>query len=487
MKIILKIVFLEELNKKKNIDIMFSNISWKYTLYYSDMTGNDKDSNNNIIWYNIAKKYSDWLFSSADDKSESHVWLDIYNKFSYDKTYYNIENVIRNEYLLWWDGTVPTNNLILSSNDTNEILFNNDKFESVLIKCYKDWDIYSENDLVLKLWKNNMDLCAHSKMPMLTSVKVFEKISWKILIDDRLLPDEKIKKEQELLYSYLWYTEYKSNYVKKIVTNNNFYWKIVSESNVKWWIKNDENITDYFATWSYMKVFPKQADLDDFLLNRSKDSYDRKTLDFWWKIWQTDSLIRYEILSPINLIIEDELWRKVGIDPESGMIINEIPWAWTSWDTEWSNEPEFFLIPKYGTGQVLHKIHSYGTWDWEYHIVMQEIKDSYTSTWKLANFVIAWEAKKWIVEDYLVWVEKWKANYKKIDSYVSDILKKVELKDKYKDILEKLYILLDTKYTKKQKLKLKDRLIKFREAKNPKFKDNEKINFLVDMIIEYIR
>jgi hypothetical protein len=28
------------------------------------------------------------------------------------------------------------------------------------------------------------------------------------------------------------------------------------------------------------------------------------------------------------------------------MIINEIPGAWTSGNTEGSNEPEFFLIPK---------------------------------------------------------------------------------------------------------------------------------------------
>jgi len=34
------------------------------------------------------------------------------------------------------------------------------------------------------------------------------------------------------------------------------------------------------------------------------------------------------------------------------------------------------LIPRTGTGEVIHKINTYGTGDGEYHIVMEEIKTS---------------------------------------------------------------------------------------------------------------
>jgi len=33
-------------------------------------------------------------------------------------------------------------------------------------------------------------------------------------------------------------------------------------------------------------------------------------------------------------MIEDEQGRKIGIDPQSGRIVNEIPGAWTSGNTE---------------------------------------------------------------------------------------------------------------------------------------------------------
>jgi hypothetical protein len=49
-----------------------------------------------------------------------------------------------------------------------------------------------------------------------------------------------------------------------------------------------------------------------------------------------------------------------------------------------------------------------------------------------------------------------------------------------------LYKLLDEKYSDKQKNKLKVRLIKFQENGYWKFKENEKVVYLVDKIIEYL-
>lgn len=78
----------------------------------------------------------------------------------------------------------------------------------------------------------------------------------------------------------------------------------------------------------------------------NKDDQDKPiktSLSFDWVFWSIWSVFdRYDVLSPINLLIEDDQWRRIWIDPETGRIVNEIPGAWTSWDTEGSWEPEFF-------------------------------------------------------------------------------------------------------------------------------------------------
>lgn len=464
--------FLDELNNRKNLDKMFWNISGKYTQYYSEVTWNYEK--NNIIWYKISDKYWNQQGFESLDYTEGFEWSDIYSEYWYSPiTYmYNISENIRNNWWLWWDWTVPSKNLKLIANDWyNPEKESHKKFESKLIKCYdENKPFFTESNLTFKMWETNMELCSHSKMPTLTSIQVFENISW--LKITYVGWEYSLKKEMDLLYKYIWYVDHIAN---------------------SWLVESMDSDLLYKKKYIYLFQTDDKSTQDEkikeFVDNRSKDNYERKSLEF--TSWLRE-VIRYEVLSPINLIIEDEKGRKIWIDPETGMIVNEIPWAWTSWNTEWSNEPEFFLIPKTGTWQTLHKIHSYGTGDWVYHIVMNEIIDDVktSSWWKIeepVSFVIAWTATKWILENYVVWIEWDKASYKKVNSEVSDVLKKVELKEKYKDILKKLYEILDKKYSKQKKLKLKEKLIKFKELKNDKFKDNEKVNFLIDMIIEHIK
>lgn len=78
-------------------------------------------------------------------------------------------------------------------------------------------------------------------------------------------------------------------------------------------------------------------------------------------------------------MIEDERGRRIGLDPDTGMIVNEIPGAWTSGSSGESGQPEFFLIPVSGTGAVDHTIRTYATGEGEYHIVVQDI-DPFSSS-----------------------------------------------------------------------------------------------------------
>ncbi|MDP2090823.1 MAG: hypothetical protein Q8K30_04465 [Candidatus Gracilibacteria bacterium] len=495
--------FLDELNSRKNIDKMFSNITGKFSSYYSEITGN-KDKNN-VIGYKISDTYFNEKGTELNDLTEVIDGKDIYSKYPFTPTIflYNISENIRNSGGLGGDGTVPTNNLKLIANDGYDPqIENNTKFENKLIKCYDENKPYfTETDLVYKLGETNMELCAHSKMPTLTSIQVLDNILGNELfkgLDDI----SKLSKEIELLYKSLGYA------------NNTFFYGSLDKYDSSYLIKYYYNY--YFAE--------SDKKINEFIENRKSDDYDRKSLNYTSGI---NELIRYEILSPINLLIEDEQGRKIGIDPDTGMIINEIPGAWTSGDTEGSGEPEFFLIPKTGTGTIQHKIHSYGTGDGEYHIVMNEIKLDNTSSQasplekkeqdqKNVSFVIAGTAKKGVVENYVSKIEESEASYEKIDtkeieqnntqkqsiktgnnSSTSSAnagpvkklneTKKVELKYKYKDILTKLYNILDTKYTQKKKQKLKQNLLKFKQSKNPKYKDNEKVNFLIEQIIEYVK
>lgn len=83
---------------------------------------------------------------------------------------------------------------------------------------------------------------------------------------------------------------------------------------------------------------------------------------------KANALLRYDILSPINLMITDSRGRKIGIDPNTHRIINEIPGAWTSGDTEGSGEPEVFIIPE-ETG-VTHSLQTTATGSGPYHIAV---------------------------------------------------------------------------------------------------------------------
>lgn len=453
--------FLEELNKKENIDKMFSNISWKYILYYSDITW--KTDYNNVIWYDISDKYRDWLFYKLDNTKE-HSWINIYDKYKdfIDNTYYNIWDILKDHRWLWWDWTVPTVNLLLSTNDTNEIIKENDKFSIEKIICYdeKIW-MNTENQLVKKVWDLDKELCSHWRMPILTAIKVYENISWNKVTYFNW--QYSLIKEQKLLYSSIWYADYQK---------------------IDWWIQRNNNLDNIFSEKLYTKTFKDLKEVGNFIINKNENSVKRKSLSFDWQFKQIDSILRYEVLSPINLIIEDEKWRKIWIDPKTGLIINEIPWAWTSWNTEWSFEPEFFLIPKYSTWKVINKIYSYWTWDGEYKIVLNEIKQN-SNTWGI-NFVIEWNAKKGVLENYLVWIDWKDVNYKLLTKWEFEILKKIELKEKYKDILEKIYNILDTKYNNKKKLKLKNKLEKFVKSDDKRLKNDEKLKFLIDMIIKYL-
>ncbi|MFK7779970.1 MAG: hypothetical protein QM490_02385 [Candidatus Gracilibacteria bacterium] len=448
--------FLEELNIGKNIDKMFSNISGNYVSYYSTLTGN-KDKNNIIG------------FSIGSDQTEYYFGKDIYSTYdsSINKKIYNIDENIRNEEGLGGDGTVPTNNLRLVPNDSysgKEI--KNNKFKPIEMKCYDGEignDIERETNLYENFGETNMEICSHTKTPVGLSIKIIKEISGNIIVDD-------IEQEKKLLSEYIGYLDY-------IFDNITYSYKdsIVGEIEI---IKKIET-----GILNFMKI----GDLFEDKYNHvslNNDGYIN--LNFGGKIGQWTSLLRYEILSPINIIIEDELGRKIGIDPDTGMIINEIPGAWTSGNTEGSNEPEFFLIPRSGTGQILHKIYTYGTGDGEYHIVMNEIKSKESETGKEVSLVIAGVAKKGEEEGYIVGIKGNKAGYSKIDSNMLDILNESVLEKKYKDILEKLIYILDTKYKQKARNILKEKLIKFQSLKSNKFKDNEKVNYLIRKLIEYL-
>jgi hypothetical protein len=214
--------------------------------------------------------------------------------------------------------------------------------------------------------------------------------------------------------------------------------------------------------------------VDKFIKNR-KNNDDRERL----KLWNAGlGIYYYEILSPINIIIEDELGRKIWIDPETWMIINEIPWAWTSGNTEWSKEPEFFLIPKTWTWLVNHKITSYPTGNWEYHIVIQDLeKDKKGILTENKKIVIAWNAKLWIDEKYEVNISNQWWSFIKIDD---------KIEEKYNDLLKKIYFVLDNKYDEKKKQKLKNNLEKVIFRWNTDNKYTNKVLYLVWKIFNYL-
>lgn len=497
--------FLEELNMEENIWKMFNNISWKYTLYYSNKTWNI--AKNNILEYDINDEYTtlyNWYkykTVKTDIDNTYDIWKndvnDIYSKYdSYkirkEQNFYNYLKIIRNENWLWWDWTVPSKNSRLVANDlynASEVEKSN-KFESVEVSCYNS--LWEENELSKNLWSSEWWLCAHSNLPIISAIKVYEEISWnKITLNSKW--NYSNIKEINLLYSYIGHIDYKDIKISKVkVFKPSLDWFIKEENRFKEvWIFNNTNINILFDKF-YKSLFKSKEEIYNFLNNRVYDDYERKEIEFAWKIGSIKSLLRYEILSPINLIIEDELWRKIWINPETWMIINEIPGAWTSWNTDWSNEPEFFLIPKIWTWEILHKINTYWTGDWEYNIIMDDIKLNIDSKWENEyvkdRLIIEWIAEKWKQENYMVFIKWTKAWYKKLDENISNNIKNINLDKKYWNLWKKIKFLLDTnKYNNKQKEKLKNKLIILQSKGYWKFWNDEKIVYLVGKVVEYLR
>ncbi len=282
--------FLEELNLDTNLEKMFDNISWKYTLFYSNKTWFYEK--NNIVWFDLKDTYL-WSYK---DNSSSHKWQDLDSLYSSSPKVdiYNIETNKRNQTWQGWDGTVPTKNLQLIVNDTyNKKEIDNNKFESIEMLCF-DREL-EENNTSRDLWSHLWELCSHTKMPIMATVDVIEEITWENLWNNK---EEKTKK----LYSYIWYIDY-----------------ITKLDNSKKGISNIEKIDDIIET-NYKKQFETRQDVDKFYTQRK--FFWREKFDLWNKL---ASIIRYEIRSPINLIIEDEKWAKIWIDPESWKIINQIP------------------------------------------------------------------------------------------------------------------------------------------------------------------
>ena len=456
--------FLEELNKQENINKMFNKIEKKFISYYSKVTWNlDK---NNIIQYELTSKYGDldWeKYTVQEDETNQIIWKDIYDYYdkSKAKSYYNIFKSIRNDIWLWWDWTVPTYNLLLVPNDSNlwkQIDWKVEKhnfytnwsktfnlFEAREIKCYKNSNLtknwYTEEntaEIYKKIWRNvKFEICSHSNMPIATSLEIVKELTLedvRVLSnklneeDDDLVNNKNLTQERRYLWSYIWYTEF-----------TDYYW------NEDWWIRNDSLMQRYLEEGNYIHAKVEwHAGIFD---TRKFLSLDFTRSPFTIPIDQIDRIIKYEILSPINIVIEDNQWRKIWIDPDTWKIKNEIPWAWTSWDTEGSWEPEFFLIPVTGTWEIKHKIKTYWTWDGEYHIVMSQINKDITK--KIEKIVIAGIAKENYWEDYNVNIEPWKTAT--FENLTDDTITKLEIEnEKYKAKNNKLQLKYTIRWNHKQ-------------------------------------
>ncbi len=443
--------FLEELNKKENIEKMFKNILGKYSLYYSEVTW--KNDKNNIIWFELSKFDNDRnLYLDWKDKTEISNWIDIYSNYleKPKDTIYDVKKNIRNSYLLWWDWTVPTKNLQLVSNDNKDNKkIKNNKFENIKVECFDDYIYKKENNLSLMLWSFKWELCSHTGMPISTSLDVYNNIiSNNLEVNDHIL--KYTENELKELYSNIWYLDYN-------IWNNTKINDLFNKNFINQFEENNED----------------KKNVDEFIKNRINDN-DRLGL----KLWNIAmGIYHYEIRSPINIVIQDEKWRRIWINPNTWMIINEIPWAWTSWNTEWSGEPEFFLIPKTKKWLVNHKLISNPTWNWEYHIVIRLLEKNNWVLEEQNEIIIWWEAKMWIDEKYEVNIsDKW-WSFIKINN---------KIEEKYKDLLENIYFILDNKYSKKKKEKLKNNLEKviFRGNKDNKYTD--KVFYLVWKIFNYL-
>ena len=388
--------FLEELNRKENINKIWDKVGI-YISYYSLKTW--QSGKNNIVWYNLRlNDYHDFMWKPIKtnltpwDITETLEGKDVYDFYKWDLDYkeYNISSTVLNDKWSWWDGTVPSNNLrLVPNNSLSNQEIEHSKFESKEIKCYDDSLDNYDNPVYKNIWLNTeYEICSHTNMPIATIPEVIDFITWQKTEDKR----------GEILRN-LWYTRYLEVPKKEI-------WAV---DVLNRWIHNYTSLDEYFEEDYFM---PSKTVIENGEYKNSLDLGDN--------ILKSFRVARYDILSPINLLITDDQWRSIWIDPETGNIINEIPGAWTSWNTEWSGEPEFFLIPISGTG-ANHEIKTYGTWDGEYHIVMSEIETISPSPigrgagWGLQEgvgqkipLIIAWTAKTNFWEDYEVEIaENW--------------------------------------------------------------------------------
>ena len=176
---------------------------------------------------------------SPKKKTENYTWKDIYEKYSkipYTKAY-NIDKTNRNSAWLWWDGTVPTLNLLLVPNDTNNSKqIKHPKFEAREMGCYtsripktiteklleKTWEDSYVPYLYKWLWKWWLKVCSHSKTPIWLAVRIFEDISWDKITIERW--EYSPEKERKLLLSYIWHTDYIRT-IKKQVYPDSFPWE----------------------------------------------------------------------------------------------------------------------------------------------------------------------------------------------------------------------------------------------------------------------
>jgi len=296
--------FLENLNKKSNIDKIWGKITNSYISYYTNITWNTWK--NNIVSF---------LLEENKDKKEFSS-LDIYEKYSKDinKDFYNIKEANRNQSWLWWDGVVPSLNLLLISNDDNKII-QNKKFKSIELKCY----------------------------------------------DDKKL-------------SIYWYSDLKK------ISNNKY------ES----YFKDNSQALTACSHWNTPTSLAKTIYKD---LSWIDPKYDIKVNETSYYD-SIKNLVRYDILSPVDLQIIDDKWRKIWINPKDWTIINEIPWAWTSWNPGHNIMWEYFLVPKSSSWKINHKIKTFSTWTGQYNIILSD-------NWKQI-FNIKGQAELWLWDQYIV-------------------------------------------------------------------------------------
>jgi hypothetical protein len=405
---------------------------------------------------------------------------------------------------LWGDKTVPTNNLRLVPNDSDSKIINK-KLEQIEMKCFKT---YTSSDGITMLWEETLqtkniwetpwDLCTHSKLPIYSSISVLSKLK------GNYVPLASNYRKQ--LLRNIWYMDY---YHKEIDDYNST--KVnMDGSRTKQTIAKWISAYEAIQTRQFYLRFANEEQLELWEESNKRLKYNWDSV--YSQLWK---VVRYEIRSPINIIIQDEKWRKIWIDPNTWELINEIPWAYTSGDTDWSWQKEYFIIPV-KNNNITHNIHSFWTWEGAYEIWVKinsnkdkknilktqknnleekidisKIKSNklILSTNKLlkvtSEYIIKWTTKKNKLEWYKVKIIKNSINLKNIKS---NYYTRISMDEKYKLLIEKLFTLIDKKYTKAKKLKLLKNLeIVLVNIDKTKFKNDKKMIYLLTKLVEYLR